>query len=338
MGQIIDSEGRICEGVGWHSRQKHAFLEAYLNIWSEQVGTDGKSRQPTLDIFDLYASSGWCHCTDKKETWKGSSLLAAECLTKYQNGRLLFLNTYGLGQEETTAQKKALEMSLINLQLPKRINYLIETLPIDKAVDEAIKHAKPNYPNLWILDPYKPQDLPWSIVEKICKLEGSYKKGKYNMIRRPELFINLMTSTLQRETGIDYLKDDWVGISLGMKKEEWESKLKKFIGMGKNTREALILMYAEKISNFYKKPPIILEVPSNDGAIVYTIFLCTDNNAGHYVMKLLKLPEYKKWLKIEWEKSAETISEKKREQRKDEKLGLKPRFLDEFDEDKQKNG
>lgn len=111
----------------------------------------------------------------------------------------------------------------------------------------------------------------------------------------------------------------------------------KYIGMGKNRREALILLYAEKISNFYRKPPIILEVPSNDGAIVYTIFLCTDNNAGYYVMKLLKLPEYKKWLKIEWEKSAETISAKSKERRKDEKVGLKPRFFDEFEEDS-KNG
>lgn len=337
MGQIIDLEGQVCEQIKWHSRQKHAFLEAYLDIWSEQVGKDGKSKPPTLDIFDLYASSGLCYCPEEKKTWKGSSLLAAECLKKYQGGRLLFLNTYGQDQEETTAQKIALETSIINLQLPKRINYLIKTLPIDFAVDEAIKNVKPNFPNLWILDPYKPQDLPWSIVEKICKLEGSYKKGKNNVIRRPELFINLMTSTLQRETGIDYLKDDWVGISLGMKKEEWESKMKKYIGMGKNRREALILLYAEKISNFYRKPPIILEVPSNDGAIVYTIFLCTDNNAGYYVMKLLKLPEYKKWHKIEWEKSAETISAKSKERRKDEKLGLKPRFLDEFEEDS-KNG
>ncbi|CAG0964430.1 MAG: hypothetical protein MPEBLZ_02564 [Candidatus Methanoperedens nitroreducens] len=326
MGQIIDQEGRVCEQTKWHSRQKHAFLEAYLDIWSNQVGKDGKSKLPTLDIFDLYASSGLCYCPEEKNTWKGSSLLAAECLKKYQSGRLLFLNTFGQDQEETTSQKLALETSLINLQLPKRINYLIKTLPIDFAVDEAIKNVNPNFPNLWILDPYKPQDLPWSIVEKICKLEGSYKKGKYTEIRRPELFINLMTSTLQRETGIDYLKDDWVGISLGMKKEEWESKMKNYIGMGKNTREALILLYAEKISKFYKKPPIILEVPSNDGAIVYTIFLCTDHKAGYYVMKLQKLPQYQKWRKIEWENSAETISAKTKIQNKAEKSGHKQLF------------
>jgi three-Cys-motif partner protein len=334
MGQIIDPEGRVCEKIKWHSRQKHAFLEAFLNIWSEQVGKDGKSNPPTLDIFDLYASSGWCHCPEEKKTWMGSALLAAECLRKYQSGRLLFLNTFGKDQDETIAQKKALDKSLIKLQLPKRINYLIETLPIDKAVDIAINNVKPNFPNLWILDPYKPQDLPWNIVEKICKLEGSYKKGKYSLIRRPELFINLMTSTLQKDTGNENLKEDWVGLSLGMKKEEWKSKLECYLERGKNTREALIFMYAEKLSNFYRKPPIILEVPSTYGNIVYTVFLCTDHDAGHYVMKLHKLQKYLEWHKIEWEKSAETISEKSKERRKDEKLGLKPRFLDEFEGDR----
>ncbi len=330
MGQIIDPEGRVCEQTKWHSRQKHAFLEAFLNIWSEQVGKDRKSKPPTLDIFDLYASFGWCHCPEEKKSWMGSALLAAECLRKYQSGRLLFLNTYGQDQEETTAQKKALETSLLNLQLPKRINYLIETLPIDKAVDVAIKNVDPNFPNLWILDPYKPQDLPWSIVEKICKLEGSYKKGKYNVIRKPELFINLMTSTLQRDTRNENLKEDWVGLSLGMKKEEWKSKLENLLESGYNTREALIFMYAEKIANFYKKPPIILEVPSTDGNIVYTVFLCTDHNAGYYVMKLHKLPEYQKWHEIEWKGSAETISKKKKEQRKAEKSGQKQMFFDEM--------
>lgn len=329
MGQIVDPEGRVCEQTKWHSRQKHAFLEAYLDIWSEQVGRDGKSK-PTLDIFDLYASFGWCYCPEEKKTWMGSALLAAECLKGYQSGRLLFLNTYGQDALETTEQRKALEKSLTDLHLPKRINFLIETLPIEKAIEVAIKKVNPNFPNLWILDPYRPQDLPWNIVEKICKLEGSYKKGKNDVNRRPELFINLMTSTLQRDTGNENLKDDWVGLSLGMKKEEWKSKLESCLESGYNTRQALIFMYAEKIANFYKKPPIILEVPSTDGNIVYTVFLCTDHNAGHYVMKLHKLPEYHKWNEIEWKGSAETISKKKKVQHKAEKLGQKQMFFDEM--------
>jgi len=336
MGQIIDQEGRVCEQTKWHSRQKHAFLEAYLDIWSNQVGKDGKSKLPTLDIFDLYASSGLCYCPEEKKTWMGSALLAAECLKKYQSGKLLFLNTYHPDKNELQAQRKSLEDSLSNIHLPERVRTVIESLPVEKALESAISRVNPNYPSLWILDPYQPEHLPWNIIERICKIEGSYQIGNRKIARRPELFICLMTGRLQRLTGMDKEKET-VGIVLGMEENIWKAKLEKYRDSDDNTRHALISIYAEKIANFYKKPPIILEVPSTDGNIVYTVFLCTDHNAGHYVMKLHKLPKYQEWRKTEWEKSAETISGKKKERRKDEKLGLKPRFLDEFGEDK-RNG
>ncbi len=121
-----------------------------------------------------------------------------------------------------------------------------------------------------------------------------------------------------------------VGIALGLEENIWKAKLENCLESDYNTRQALISIYAEKIANFYKKPPIILEVPSTYGNIVYTVFLCTDHDAGHYVMKLHKLPEYQKWHEIEWKGSAETISKKKKEQRKAEKLGQKQMFFDEM--------
>jgi len=127
MGQIIDPEGRVCEQTKWHSRQKHAFLEEYLNIWSGQVGKDGKSNPPTLDIFDLYASFGFCYCPEEKKTWKGSALLAAECLKKYQSGKLLFLNTYHPDENELQAQKKSLETGLSRILLKEYANLKVLT-------------------------------------------------------------------------------------------------------------------------------------------------------------------------------------------------------------------
>ncbi len=329
MGHVIDSEGRVCEQIKWHSRQKHAFLEAYLNIWSEQVGKDGKS-MPTLDIFDLYASFGWCHCSDKKETWKGSALLAADCLKKYGNGRLLFLNTYHPENEETIAQKNALENSLSTLDLPERVRRVIETLPIGKAVESAISYVNPNYPSLWILDPYQPEHLPWNIIEKICALKGSYKIKDKLITRRPELFICLMTGRLQRLAGMNELEDDVVGKALGLEKKDWEIKLNELLKNGKNHREALVIIFAEKLSEFYGKAPIILEVPSTDGNIVYTVLLCTDHNAGHYEMKIHKFQEYLKWREKEWKWDAQTISKKNKEKRKAEKSGQKQMFFDEM--------
>ncbi|MCG2736662.1 MAG: hypothetical protein L6282_09750 [Candidatus Methanoperedenaceae archaeon] len=136
-----------------------------------------------------------------------------------------------------------------------------------------------------------------------------------------------MTGRLQRLTGMDKEKEK-VGTALGMEENIWKAKLENYRDSDDNTRRALISMYAEKIANFYKKPPIILEVPSTDGNIVYTVFLCTDHDAGHYVMKLHKLPKYQEWRKIEWEKSAETISEKNKIQRKAEKSGHKQLFFE----------
>jgi ribonuclease HI len=78
------------------------------------------------------------------------------------------------------------------------------------------------------------------------------------------------------------------------------------------------------------KPPIILEVPANDGAIVYTVFLCTDHDAGHYVMKIDKLPEYQKWKEINWKREAKTISKRKRLIRDAAKCGQKQTFVERF--------
>ena len=171
--------------------------------------------------------------------------------------------------------------------------------------------------------------MPWKIVERICKLEGSYNVGGRQVTIRPELFICLMTGRLQRLTGME-LKDDVVGSALGMNKEEWKSKLDGHRENGYNVREALISMYAEKISQYYEKPPIILEVPSTDGAIVYTVFLCTDHDAGHYVMKIHKLPEYQEWRKINWKGDAETISKRKKLIRDAAECGQEQTFWESF--------
>jgi len=87
----------------------------------------------------------------------------------------------------------------------------------------AISHVNPNYPSLWILDPYQPEHLPWDIVERICKLEGSYQAGNRKITRRPELFICLMTGRLQKLTRKDN-EIEKVGIALGLEENIWKAK------------------------------------------------------------------------------------------------------------------
>ncbi len=76
------------------------------------------------------------------------------------------MNTYNPDEREIVIQKDTLENSITDLKLPERIESVITTLPIEKAVNAAISCVKPNFPTIWLLDPYQPEHLPWEIVRK----------------------------------------------------------------------------------------------------------------------------------------------------------------------------
>jgi len=299
-----DQDGLLYERVKWHTRKKHAFIESYLKIWVEHV----KRNPPTLDIFDLFASTGLCYCEDSKKyglsepTWPGSAILAAECLENYSQGRTLFLNTYHPKETDCLEQKKNLERLL---EKYSTIRPFISTLDINDAFNEACRYVDPNFPNLWILDPHGASDLPWDIVEKIGNLRGRWigKNGQPRE-RRPELIITLMTYGLQMNININ---SHTVSTMLGRDESEWRPKFDVLMKKYDNTRKALVELYAERLSDLYEKPPIIVEInTTNETAIVYVLFLCTDSNAGHYLMKLEGLKDYNTWIH-QWKNDAEKI-------------------------------
>ena len=296
-------QGHFCELVEWHSIQKHVFLKYYFDIWKNQVGKKASSI-PSLDIIDLYASWGWCHCERNDKSWQGTALLAAECLEKYDKGRLLFLNTYNEDENILVMQHDHLVESLKKYNIVSKIT----TLPIEEAVDEALKVANLNYPTIWLLDPHGPKQLPWSVVEKICSAKKTYNDKFGNQkSRRPEVLISLMTSSLQREIH----NTDLICNSLGISESKWEYLEKQSIN-GNNTREVLVNAYIDCMSQFYEKQPIVFKVKGTSGNIVYTLLLFTDSPAGNYVTKLQKVPEMEKWLEIEWKNDAKAIEAKKK--------------------------
>ena len=102
-----------------------------------------------------------------------------------------------------------------------------------------------------------------------------------------------------------------VSQALGMDEAEWRPKYNILMMEYHNTRKALIDLYAEKLSELYEKPPIIIEInTTEEAAIVYCLFLCTDSNAGHYLMKLKGLKDYTTW-EYQWKQDAERISVEK---------------------------
>lgn len=313
MDYVGDDKGLYYEVVPWHSKQKHEFLRNYLSIWSEMVGNHSKS-VPSLDIIDLYASWGQCSCDEKDEKWLGTAALAAECLDYYSRPGMLFLNTYNPDSNLLDLQRQNLETILGSYNVKTRIT----TLPIEEAVDVALDEVNLNFPTLWLLDPYGPKQLPWNVVEKICSAERTFKDRFGNLrTRRPEVLINLMTSSLQREIH----NKNVICNSLGITEEQWKD-LEQRSGGGKTT-SVIVDAYAERLSQFYEKPPIKFLVKGKHKNIVYTLLLFTDSNAGHYVTKVHKMPEFNQWLKVEWAQSAKEIVAKKN-------LSADQSFLDSF--------
>jgi hypothetical protein len=302
-----DKEGFLYDRVKWHTRKKHAIIESYLNIWVENV----KKNPPTLDIFDLFASSGLCYCEESaryglsEPTWKGSAILAAECLEKYPNGQKLFLNTYH--EKPTICEEQKLNLKRL-LGKYSKIKPILTTLEINDAIDAARRELSPTYPSFWILDPYSSSDLPWGLVEKIGKFRGKYTTKGQERIRKPEMIITLMTYGLQMNIDIH---PNVVSQALGMEESEWRPKYNALMKEYSNTRKALIDLYAEKLSELYEKPPIVIEInTTEEAAIVYCLFLCTDSNAGHYLMKLKGLKDYTTW-EYRWKADAKRISVEK---------------------------
>jgi len=248
MSLFKDKSGQSYDEVKYHTRQKHRFLEKYLEIWTQNVGK-GQS-PPTLDIVDLYSSSGSCFCSSNEEIWDGSSIISAKCLQNYPNGRNLILNSYSDDEMEQQEQVKCLDFRMNTLNLPPRIKRSLFSLKIEDAITEAIKLIDPRYPSFWILDPYQPQQLPWAQLQRIIDHNGSYRNSKGDEVTRlPELFIILITESLQRSSG----KEDqmhFIDVALGLEREIWLDKLDKLNSQGMNTRQAMIEIYAERYQIF----------------------------------------------------------------------------------------
>ncbi|WP_082122655.1 three-Cys-motif partner protein TcmP [Methanoculleus sediminis] len=309
-----DKDGYIYDRVKWHTRKKHFFIESYLQIWVDKV----KRNQPTLDIFDLFAATGLCYCEDIAEPnsrWEGSACLAARCLEGYPRGRYLFLNTYHPDEEMFAAQKANLTRKISEIRKSKPGYTEIVSKEIDQAVEDAIAFAESKnllqYPTIWVLDPCAASTLPWSVVERIGKLRRTYYSPKSGeRVRKPELIINLMTSDLQRNIKTN---PHVISIALGLDEGVWRPEIDDLMQTkGYNTREALIELYARRLSELYDKAPIISEInTTNESAIVYCLFLCTDNNAGHYMGKLQGLKDYNTRL-YDWRHEARrVVAEKK---------------------------
>jgi three-Cys-motif partner protein len=316
-----NGEVEYYESVGIHQKLKHKFIELYLKIWAENVGHNSKKNPPTVDFFDLFAASGLAHDKNTCEIWEGSALLAAKAFGEYPNGRLLFLNSFDENPEMCNNQMEILKRNIQNLEDCPHVSAKTRFFSADihQATDEALRVLNKNYPSLWILDPYHPNQLPWKIIERIGSTLGrpyTDKKTGKTVSKKPELIINLMTSVLQRNIG---RKPELLSNAIGLSHDNWLPLYEKYEekwklrGVEQCTRHVILDIYAERLSQLYKKPPIVAEVNAAEGGIVYTMFLVTDSDAGYFNMKK-KMADWHNYKIYQWKPEAKLSTFKKKNQ------------------------
>ena len=308
-----------CTLVKWHTRQKHEFLREYLDVWAHRVGSRKGVVAPTLEIVDLYSSRGWCRANPSTEhgaptdPWPGTAVLAARALAAYRRPKRLVLNSFeGAREVPGPSQIESLKTA-IAAELGPTPAFPVEFLndEVALATERACKLVDPKFPSIWILDPQVAEDLPWSVVERIANFTGEYRTPRENrtVVRRPEVFITLITEGLQRN--VDRAPRS-VDSALGLPESEWRPLLKDLSTQGLNVRQSLIYLYAERLFALYNHWPAFIEVDSSHGNIVYANIFASSTDPGAYMAKKVAATAFKDWKRSEWIPTARLVSKNRR--------------------------
>ncbi len=284
--------------VAIHSRQKHALLEAYLRVWTQNVAANWGTDSPSLDIFDLFAGTGWCVEREyRKDQWPGTAMISAQQLMQYPTKRkcMLFLNCWAEDDVVRSKNLVALQQRVHTLGFERSNREVrIVSYELSEALRIAVElhSARKQYPNLWILDPYGASDVPWQVIERIAGLVGSYKaKNGKSTSRRPELFINFMTSSLQRN--IHNLP--MVTSALGCTVPEWKNHLQQVESAGGTFLDALATFYFSQLELVYGRPPFGVKIPGKDGNPVSIVFLAVERDAAWHSVRKESIPHFEQW-------------------------------------------
>ncbi len=302
--------GLPMDEVGIHTRQKQALLTAYLKVWTLNVAANFGQEAPSLDIYDLFAGTGWCVEREyRKDEWKGTSLVSAEQLKQYPSKRDCFLvmNSWVGSDEERAAQVAALKQRISDTKLEggnRKVEFLSEELATALPKALAIHAKRAQYPSLWILDPYKAHALPWVSVKAIADQVGTWtdKAGKKRS-RRPELFIHFITSTLQRNVHNPGI----IAEALGCTVDEWEAHRKTVEATGGTVLDALSSFYYGQLQKLYGREPFAVNIPGKDGNPVSVVFLAVEHDAAWHSIRKETLPHFDHWLKQEYKPRKEWV-------------------------------
>lgn len=258
--------------VAPHTSLKHRMLGMYFLI-CRQI-----AKNRTLYYVDLYAGDGEAECDEAPlPRWNCpfiTSLLDHALKSKIK--LKCFLNE--LDPQDKGYYEK-LKQNVANYN-----HFIIDVTRKDANLvyKEALAKIPKHEWSIFFLDPYKYSDLNWQTIEEISKHEGYDPISRCT--RKPELIINLMTSTMQRA-----FKYDPDGITKALGTEEWKDRIT-LKEEEEKIYEVFFDIFSKRLENLGYEVTYfcIKQTPPHENVLYYMIFASAIPNANEIIVKKYK--------------------------------------------------
>jgi three-Cys-motif partner protein len=260
---------------GFHTLKKAKLVGIWYKICIEVE----KFKEKKFNIIDLYAGDGFSrHRTPDgvKQEW-GPPLRAISMIVESQakNVRCAFND-----REKRKIEK--LEKNLMeNINGFNKKEQIIGFFHKDANIvyNDLFQFIDARNHNLFFLDPQKHGQLHWNSIEDIVNfsINDTYKNNSF--IRRPELLINFMTYTMQKNYKTSEKVRDEIDKSLGVSRQTWMKKVKECEINEIPVYRAFLDIFIEKLNEYYPKEKCILPFPvsgvQSEGPIYFLILAST---------------------------------------------------------------
>ena len=268
--------------VAPHTSLKHRMLGMYFLI-CRQV-----AKYRTLYYVDLFAGDGEAECDEAPlKKWECPFIKALLQHAKKGNIKLkCFLNE--LDPEDKGYYKK-LKQNVAGFK-----DFIIDLTQEDANIvyKKALKNIPKDEWSIFFLDPFKYSDLDWKTIEEISKHESYDSVSKCK--RKPELIINLMTTTMQRA-----FKYDSKGITKALGTEEWKDRVT--VNEEEKIHEIFSDIFIKRLEKlgYFVNSFCIKKTPPAENILYYMIFASTIPNANEIITNKYK-PYIDKIMKDKW--------------------------------------
>lgn len=140
--------------------------------------------------------------------------------------------------------------------------------------------------NLFFLDPRRHSQLHWSTIKDIAEFSTPDHYRNQSFMRRPELLVNFMTYTMQKNYRTSEKVRRGVDKSLGVSRETWMKKVKKYKDDGIPVYQAFLDIFLDQLSIYYGKDKGIHPFPvtgvQSEGPI-YFLVLASNHPMAHEI-------------------------------------------------------